>query len=41
MNGVISLEFVRTKRNLADSSTKGLSRNLVLEFSGGIGLKPL
>jgi len=40
-NGVISLEFVRSERNLADPVTKGLTRKLVLESSREMGLKPL
>lgn len=41
MNGVIFLEFLRTERNLVDHFTKGLSKKLVLEFFGGMGLKPV
>jgi hypothetical protein len=40
-NGVISLEFVRSERNLADPLTKGLTRKLVLESSREMGLKPM
>ncbi|KAK8635371.1 hypothetical protein V6N13_004110 [Hibiscus sabdariffa] len=40
-NGVLSLEYVRSERNLADPLTKGLSRKLVLDSSRGIGLKPI
>ena len=40
-NGVISLEFVRSERNLADSLPKGLTRKLVLESSREMWLKPL
>ncbi|KAI5395531.1 hypothetical protein KIW84_061909 [Lathyrus oleraceus] len=29
MNGVISIEFVRSQQNLADHLTKGLARDLV------------
>lgn len=40
-NGVISLDYVRSERNLADPFTKGLSRRVVLESSRGMGLKPI
>ncbi|KAK8683991.1 hypothetical protein V6N13_040029 [Hibiscus sabdariffa] len=40
-NGVLSLEYVRSERNLAYPLTKGLSRKLVLDSSRGIGLKPI
>jgi hypothetical protein len=40
-DGVISLEYVRCERNLADPFTKGLTRRVVQEFSKGMGLKPL
>ena len=40
-NGVISLEFVRSERNLADPFTKGLSRKVVLDTSREMGLVPL
>lgn len=39
--GVIYLEYVRSKRNLADPTTKGLTRKMVLESSKGIGIKPM
>nr|GEY21380.1 zinc finger, CCHC-type [Tanacetum cinerariifolium] len=39
MNGVISVEFVRTQLNLADHLTKGLSRDLVRKAAIGMGLK--
>ena len=34
-NGVMSLDFVRSKRNLADPLTKPLARRLVSETSRG------
>ena len=40
-NSVIALEFVRSKKNLADLLTKGLSRKLVHDASRGMGLKPI
>nr|GFA94304.1 zinc finger, CCHC-type [Tanacetum cinerariifolium] len=39
MNGVISIEFVRTQLNLADHLTKGLARDLVCKGAIGMGLK--
>src|ERR1044071_159217 len=38
-NGVLSLEYVRTERNIADPLTKGLNRRLVLDSSRGMILK--
>nr|GEZ66211.1 zinc finger, CCHC-type [Tanacetum cinerariifolium] len=38
MNGVISMEFVRTQLNLADHLTKGLARDLVRNAAIGMGL---
>ncbi|KAK4389970.1 hypothetical protein Sango_2060300 [Sesamum angolense] len=40
-NGIISLEYVRSKRNLADPLTKGLTRRIIFESSRAMGLKPL
>ncbi|GJR33131.1 zinc finger, CCHC-type containing protein [Tanacetum coccineum] len=39
MNGVISIEFVRSQQNLADHLTKGLARDLVIKSAEGMGLK--
>ena len=39
-NDVMSLDFVRSKRNLADPLTKPLVRRLVSEIFRGIGLIP-
>ena len=39
-NGVMSLDFVRSERNLADPLTMPLVRRLVSETSRGIGLIP-
>ncbi|XP_075074780.1 uncharacterized protein LOC142162334 [Nicotiana tabacum] len=39
--GIISLEYVRSERNLADPLTKGLARRVILETSRGMGLKPM
>ncbi|GJT42224.1 zinc finger, CCHC-type containing protein [Tanacetum coccineum] len=38
-NGVVSIEFVRSQRHLADHLTKGLARDLVLKSAEGMGLK--
>jgi hypothetical protein len=40
-NGVISIMFVRTEKNLADPLTKGLTKDMVLKTSLGMGLKPI
>ena len=40
-NGVIALDYVRSKKNLADPLTKGLARKQVEESSRGIGLKAM
>ncbi|GKA31485.1 zinc finger, CCHC-type containing protein [Tanacetum coccineum] len=37
-NGVVSIEFVRSQRNLACHLTKGLARDLVLKSAEGMGL---
>ncbi|GJS24684.1 hypothetical protein Tco_0453316 [Tanacetum coccineum] len=39
MNGMISVEFVRTQLNLDDHLTKGLARDLVRKAAIGMGLK--
>jgi len=39
--GVIPLQYVRSKKNLADPLTKGLTRRLVLQTSRGMELKPM
>jgi len=39
--GTISIYYVKSKRNLADLLTKPLGRNMILETSRGMGLKPL
>ncbi|GKE06824.1 hypothetical protein Tco_1398842 [Tanacetum coccineum] len=39
--GVISIDYVKSKDNIADPLTKGLSRELVSKSSKRIGLKPL
>ncbi|GJU38747.1 zinc finger, CCHC-type containing protein [Tanacetum coccineum] len=39
MNGVVSIEFVRSQQNLVDHLMKGLARDLVLKSTKGIGIK--
>ncbi|GJX63551.1 hypothetical protein Tco_0296451 [Tanacetum coccineum] len=39
MNGVVSIEFVRSQQNLADHLTKALTRDLVIKSAEGMGLK--
>ncbi|GJT97989.1 hypothetical protein Tco_1093507 [Tanacetum coccineum] len=39
MNGVISIEFMRSQQNLAYHLTKGLARDLVINSAKGMGLK--
>ncbi|KAL2232670.1 UNVERIFIED_CONTAM: Retrovirus-related Pol polyprotein from transposon RE2 [Sesamum indicum] len=40
-NGIISLDYVRSERNLADPLMKGLTRRIIFESSRSMGLKPL
>ncbi|KAL2237782.1 UNVERIFIED_CONTAM: hypothetical protein Sindi_0969900 [Sesamum indicum] len=40
-NGIISLDYVRFERNLADPLTKGLTRRIIFESSRAMGLKSL
>ena len=39
--GIISIDYVKLKDNIADLLTKGLNRELVEKSSRGIGLKPI
>ncbi|XP_073132492.1 uncharacterized protein [Henckelia pumila] len=39
--GVISIDYVNSKDNIADPLTKGLNRELVEKSSRGMGLKPM
>ena len=39
--GVITIDYVKSKDNIADPLTKGLSRDAVYKSSRGMGLKPL
>ena len=40
-NGVVSLDYVKSKDNIADPLTKGLTRELVEKSSRGMALRPL
>ena len=40
-NGVITIDYIKSADNLADPFTKGLSRELVVKSSRGMGLKPM
>jgi hypothetical protein len=40
IDGIITIVYVRSSKNLADPFTKGLSRDLVKSTSSGMGLKP-
>lgn len=39
-NGVISVEYVKSKENLADPFTKGINRDQMYKLLRGMGLKP-
>jgi len=39
--GTISIDYVKSEWNLADPLTKPLGRNMILETSRGMGLKPV
>ena len=39
-NGVITLDYVKSGKNLTDPLTKGLPREVVLDLLRGMGLKP-
>ena len=39
--GVITIDYVMSKDNIADPLTKGLNRELVDKSSRGMGLKPI
>ena len=41
MNGVISVDFVKSQQNLANHLTKGLTRDLVHKSVTGMGLKSI
>ena len=39
--GVVTIDYVKSKDNIADPLTKGLNRELVDKASRGMGLRPL
>jgi hypothetical protein len=39
-SGVITLDYIHTEKNLADSFTKGLSHNVLDDVSKEMGLRP-
>jgi hypothetical protein len=39
-SGVITLDYIHTEKNLADSFTKGLSHNVIDDVSKEMGLRP-
>ena len=41
VTGVIYVDYVKSKDNIADSLTKGLNRELVEKSSRGMGLRPI
>ena len=40
-NGIISIEYVRSKENIEDPLTKGLTKEQVYWLSRGMGLMPI
>ena len=40
-HGIISLDFIKSKKNITDPLTKGLVRQRVIQLSRKMGLKPL
>ena len=40
-NGIISIDYVKSKENLADPLTKGVTRKQVAYTTKGMGLKPI
>ena len=40
-NGIITIDYVKSKDNIVDSLTKGLTREMVAKTSRGMGLRPL
>ena len=40
-SGIITIEYVKSKDNIADPLTKGLTREMVAKISRGMGLRPL
>ena len=39
--GIISIEYIKSKDNIADPLTKGLTKEQVYRLSRGMGLKPI
>ena len=39
--GIITIEYIRSKENIADSLTKGLTKKQVSKSLRGMGLKPI
>ena len=40
-NGIMIIEYIRSKVNIADSLTKGLTIEKIIKSSRGMGLKPI
>ena len=40
-NGIMTIEYIRSKENIADPLTKGLTIEQVSKSSRGMGLKPI
>ena len=40
-NGIISINYIKSKDNLADPLTKSISREEMCKLSRGMGLKPI
>ena len=40
-SGIITVDYVKSKDNIADPLTKGLTREMVAKTSRGMGLRPL
>ena len=40
-NRIISIDYIKSKENITDPLTKGLTKELVYSSSKGMGLKPI
>ena len=40
-NGIVTIDYIKSKDNIVDSLTKGLNQNLVNKLSKGMGLNPM
>ena len=40
-NGIISIDYIKSKENIAAQLTKGLKKEIVYSSSKGMGLKPI